>query len=188
TAAREAAATQALTAERERLGGLEATWATEKDVVERILALRSRLREGLGRVEGTASELEDSANEETAQRTAQADAAAVAGTAASLGDAERAALLDELKALQAELADLQGEAPLILPSVDQQAVASVVQDWTGIPVGRMVRNEIETVLNLAGALGKRVIGQDHALEMIAKRIKTSRANLDNPGKPIGVFM
>ena len=84
--------------------------------------------------------------------------------------------------------ELQGEAPLILPSVDEQAVASVVQDWTGVPVGRMVRNEIESVLNLAESLNQRVIGQRHALETIAKRIQTSRAKLDNPNKPIGVFM
>jgi type VI secretion system protein VasG len=72
--------------------------------------------------------------------------------------------------------------------VDYQAVASVVGDWTGIPVGRMARNEMETILNIAAALGERVIGQDHAMEMIAKRIQTSRAGLDNPGKPVGVFM
>lgn len=83
---------------------------------------------------------------------------------------------------------MQGEEPLILPTVDYQAVASVVADWTGIPVGRMARNEIETVLNLDQHLKKRIIGQDHALEMIAKRIQTSRAGLDNPSKPIGVFM
>jgi type VI secretion system protein VasG len=64
----------------------------------------------------------------------------------------------------------------------------VVADWTGIPVGRMQRNEIETVLGLPRLLGQRVIGQDHAMEMIAKRIQTARAGLDNPGKPIGVFM
>jgi type VI secretion system protein VasG len=75
-----------------------------------------------------------------------------------------------------------------LASVDTQAVGSVVQDWTGIPVGRMVKNEIETVLKLADHLEQRIIGQRHALEMIAKRIQTSRAGLDNPGKPIGVFM
>jgi type VI secretion system protein VasG len=77
---------------------------------------------------------------------------------------------------------------LILPTVDEQAVASVVQDWTGIPVGRMVRNELEAVLNLGQVLARRIIGQNHALEMIAKRIRTNRAGLDNPGKPIGVFM
>lgn len=90
--------------------------------------------------------------------------------------------------LQRRLASLQGEDPLILPTVDYQAVASVVADWTGIPVGRMARNEIETVLSLDTHLAKRIIGQDHALRMIAKRIQTSRAGLDNPNKPIGVFM
>ncbi|MBZ9664118.1 type VI secretion system ATPase TssH [Pseudomonas sp. LMG 31766] len=90
--------------------------------------------------------------------------------------------------LQQRLSQLQGEAPLILPTVDYQAVASVVADWTGIPVGRMARNEVETVLNLDSLLAKRIIGQDHALKMIAKRIQTSRAGLDNPSKPIGVFM
>jgi type VI secretion system protein VasG len=67
-------------------------------------------------------------------------------------------------------------------------VASVVGDWPGIPVGRMVKNEIETVLKLAGTLGQRVIGQNHGLEMITRRIQTSRAGLENPNKPIGVFM
>jgi type VI secretion system protein VasG len=102
--------------------------------------------------------------------------------------AERAAWLDELHTAQASLGKLQGEQPLILPTVDQQAVASVVGDWTGIPVGRMVKNEIETVLRLAGTLGQRVLGQSHALEMIARRIQTSRAGIENPNKPIGVFM
>ncbi len=94
----------------------------------------------------------------------------------------------QLVELQQRLSQLQGEAPLILPTVDYQAVASVVADWTGIPVGRMARNEVETVLKLDSLLAKRIIGQDHALKMIAKRIQTSRAGLDNPSKPIGVFM
>jgi type VI secretion system protein VasG len=107
---------------------------------------------------------------------------------AALSDADRAAALDKLHEVQARLTALQGENPLILPTVDYQAVASVVADWTGIPVGRMARNEIETVLKLDRLLGQRVIGQDHAMQMIAKRIQTSRAGLDNPSKPIGVFM
>jgi type VI secretion system protein VasG len=102
--------------------------------------------------------------------------------------AEQAAWLEELHTAQAALAKLQGEQPLILPTVDRQAVASVMGDWTGIPVGRMVKNEIETVLKLAETLGQRVLGQGHALEMIARRIQTSRAGIENPHKPIGVFM
>ncbi|CDG85976.1 type VI secretion system ATPase TssH [Janthinobacterium agaricidamnosum] len=96
--------------------------------------------------------------------------------------------LQELKALQNGLAELQGETPLILASVDAQAVAAVVQDWTGIPVGRMVRNELDNVLRLADTLGQRIIGQRHALDTIARRIQTSRAGLDNPSRPVGVFM
>ncbi len=94
----------------------------------------------------------------------------------------------QLRDVQKRLGELQGESPLILPTVDYQAVAAVVADWTGIPVGRMARNEIETVLKLDQLMAKRIIGQDHALKMIAKRIQTSRAGLDNPSKPIGVFM
>lgn len=101
---------------------------------------------------------------------------------------ERETRLAELRQLQDQLAVQQGESPLVLLTVDDQAVASVVQDWTGIPVGRMVKNEIENVLKLAERLSQRIIGQDHALEVIARRIQTSRAGLDNPGKPIGVFM
>ena len=106
------------------------------------------------------------------------------------GDAaeKRQERLTQLAGLEKELEQMQGEAPLILPGVDEQAVAAVVSDWTGIPVGRMVRNEIETVLGLADLLSKRVIGQAHALELIAKRIQTARAGLENPNKPIGVFL
>ena len=98
------------------------------------------------------------------------------------------ATLEQLKALECEIKNLQGEMPMIHPQVDAQCVAAVVADWTGIPVGRMVRNEIENVLNLAKALGTRIIGQPHALETIARRIQTNRAGLDDPNKPVGVFM
>ena len=97
-------------------------------------------------------------------------------------------MMAELKELMDKLSDIQGESPLILPSVDAQAVASVVADWTGVPVGRMVKNEIEAIMHLADTLEKRVIGQRHALDTIAMRMRTSRARLENPGRPIGVFM
>src|SRR5690242_2521207 len=167
-AEREASAGEKLAVAKARLETLEVNWQVERGLVEKILALRARLRGDAAPVEGTGSALED------------------AGTA--LTDAERATALDELKGLQAQLSELQGESPLILPTVDYVAVGSVVSDWTGIPVGRMVKSELETVMNLASLMGKRVIGQDHAMEMIAKRIQTSRAGLDNPNKPIGVFM
>ncbi|MEH6353792.1 MULTISPECIES: type VI secretion system ATPase TssH [unclassified Pseudomonas] len=151
-----------LSAERERLAELESRWAEEKTLVDELLATRATLRERVGVVDS-----ED---------------------ASEAADNESHALREKLVDLQQRLTALQGETPLILPTVDYQAVASVVADWTGIPVGRMARNELETVLNLDQHLKKRIIGQDHALQMIAKRIQTSRAGLDNPSKPIGVFM
>ncbi|HWG80620.1 MAG TPA: type VI secretion system ATPase TssH [Stellaceae bacterium] len=181
TAQREAQANEKLAAERERLKGLEARWQEEKGLVERILEMRAKLRGTAEPVEGTNSALEKAA---AAAKAAEPDAAA----AGALSGLERERMLSKLHEAQARLAELQGDTPLILPSVDAQAVASVVGDWTGIPVGRMVKNEIETVLKLADTLSQRVIGQRHGLEMIVKRIQTSRAGLDNPNKPIGVFM
>ncbi|KAF0855483.1 type VI secretion system ATPase TssH [Pantoea dispersa] len=99
-----------------------------------------------------------------------------------------AALRDELDATQQQLQQVQGEAPLLFAAVDASVVAAVVADWTGIPLGRMVKNEIDAVLNLADTLNQRVIGQRHGLDLIAKRVRTSRARLDNPNKPVGVFM
>ncbi|MFS2050574.1 type VI secretion system ATPase TssH [Variovorax sp. Varisp41] len=164
---RRAAQVSALLAEsKAQLEVLNARWQEEKGLVDRLLELRAKLRTGNKPVD------------------------APAGTEAAPAEAapDRAALLAELHELQAKIHAVQGESPLILPSVDEQAVASVVADWTGIPVGRMVKNEVEAVLKLADTLNQRVIGQKHGLEMIARRIQTSRARLDNPQKPIGVFM
>jgi type VI secretion system protein VasG len=120
------------------------------------------------------------------ERVQQARAELRRDAGAKGGDAHRST--EALGVAERELAALQGEAPLVLPLVDEQAVAAVVSDWTGIPVGRMVKNEIETVLSLSSLLGRRVIGQDHALDLVAKRIQTARAGLENPSKPIGVFL
>jgi type VI secretion system protein VasG len=175
---REAEAGEQLAAERARLAALETRWNSERELVDQLLALRAKLRAGIRPVEGTGSQLEAQA----------AETAAAEGMTDGDRAAERSAQLAQLKEVQDKLTALQGETPLILPTVDYQAVAAVVGDWTGIPVGRMARNEIETILKVAEHLGQRVIGQDHAMEMIAKRIQTSRAGLDNPSKPIGVFM
>ncbi|AMB84278.1 ClpV1 family T6SS ATPase [Pseudomonas agarici] len=158
TGARQGNSETLLSNERERLAELERRWAEEKDLVDELLATRVELRESVGVVD-----------RET-------------------GTEQAHALREKLVDLQQRLNTLQGETPLILPTVDYQSVACVVADWTGIPLGRMARNELETVLSLDRHLQKRIIGQDHALRMIARRIQTSRAGLDNPSKPIGVFM
>ena len=167
---RREAVSAAKQAEEARLADLSERWDKEKAVVEAILELRAKLREGAQPVDAAGAVIED------------------AETNPPHDHAARVALLAELKARNKELETLQGESPLILPIVDHQAVASVVGDWTGIPVGRMVKDEIDTILHLEDHLAKRVIGQDHAMKMIAKRIQTSRAGLDNPSKPIGVFL
>jgi len=175
-------AQSSLKSEGERLATLEQGWQREKELVAQILELRSQLRAGAVEIEGTGSALEKAAEISAAQEQAQG------ALPAALSPEERSNILVRLRQLQSELSGIQGEDPLILPSVDAQAIGSVVADWTGIPVGRMVQDEIKTVMRLADILAERVIGQRHAHEMIARRIQTSRANLANPTRPIGVFM
>jgi type VI secretion system protein VasG len=181
---RESETIEKLEAERARDAELEERWSKEKELVDTILDIRAKLRkfgdpiiEKEGEEEKTESPKADPAEPVTKD-------AKEAGTADQIN---REDLLKELKKLLEQLDELQGERPLILPCVDAQAVGSVVADWTGIPVGGMVKNEIEVVLNLAQNIRQRVIGQDHALEAIAKRIKTSRAGIENPNKPIAVM-
>lgn len=187
TQERENAALEQLDQERDRLAGLSERWETEKALVEELLQIQQKLK-------GLKSDDEESGTEDEVTEPGEPQAETempdqTKDTAAeSAHEVSTEEMMQRLSELKSELSELQGERPLILPSVDAQAVASVVGDWTGIPVGRMVKNEIETILNLSDTLAKRVIGQDHALQMITRRIQTSRANLDNPNKPIGVFM
>ncbi len=185
---REAEITEKLEAERERLAKLEERWKKEKKLVDAILDIRAKLRKsGEGTIEqAQACEKEASETEEKAEAGGSDEAEPEKSQESEKENREE--LLKELKSLQEQLTELQGETPLILPCVDAQAVGSVVADWTGIPVGGMVKNEIEAVLNLAERLKQRVIGQDHALEAIAKRIKTSRARIENPNRPVGVML
>ena len=162
--------TQALADERSRKERLEARWKSEKALVDRVLAIRAELRQA-----GVPADVGQSPEKDAPPPRLDEGF-------------DRDKLMSEQSGLLAELAQLQGESPMILPTVDQHAVAAVVSDWTGIPTGRMVKDEITTVLGLAKHLSSRVIGQDHALEMLASRVQTARAGLENPDKPIGVFM
>ncbi len=163
--------------EKNKEQALNEKWQQEKEVVDAVLASRRKLRDLLTEQKASALQVAESALNDD-------------GTPVELIDNSQAisAAQKELDEQHNKLKVLQGESPLILPACDEQAVASVVADWTGVPVGKMVNDEINTVLNLADIMKKRVIGQDHGMEMIAKRIQTSRAGLDNPNKPIGVFM
>ena len=145
---------------------LQERYDKEKTLVERVRELRAKL-EGL-------SEL-------------QADGASTNGGAGGPA-ADSKVFRDELAKVDLELTQLQGETPLMQVCVDSHIVGEVISGWTGIPIGRMLKDEIETAMNLESHLGSRVIGQDHALEIISQRIRTSRAGLEDPSKPIGVFM
>ncbi|GAA2871262.1 type VI secretion system protein VasG [Aminobacter niigataensis] len=175
------------------LAAAQARWDKEKQVVAEILELRARLR-------GQGVALDPVAAKAAVEEQPAADAEPVAANddAVQAEPAEPEAVAEEptdpaadlarLKELMAVLAEAQGETPLILLSVDRNAVAAVVQDWTGIPTGRMLSSQTEKALRLAQTLAERVVGQDHAMEMIAKRVQTSRAGLGAPEKPVGVFL
>ncbi|MEI6396368.1 MAG: AAA family ATPase, partial [Verrucomicrobiota bacterium] len=199
-----------LVKEKEALAVLEKHWNEEKELVAKILDLRFKLRAanssagvppasgaGVPPAGGTGVPPVQSAKVSISSpasplavspSTPDTRPSSPAPGNGQLTPEERDKVLAELKQLQQQLKQFQGETPLIFPSVDANAIASVVADWTGIPVGRMVKNEIEQVLGLADILERRVIGQRHALEMVARRVHTSRARLDNPNRPIGVFM
>ena len=142
----------------------EARLATLEARYEKELALVNQIREIRGKLEE----------------------AHAAGTAN--GSAEAAELRGQLAKQNSDLDAMQGETPLIRVCVDQQIIGEVVSGWTGIPVGKMLKDEVGIVLKLEEHLGRRVIGQDHALAAIAQRIRTSRASLDDPNKPVGVFL
>jgi type VI secretion system protein VasG len=163
---------------RRRLELLEA----ERGVVERETQQRYRRDDRLAELDEAIGQARAAVEAVEAKWTAEREAL----------EAVRAARdSDNSEALDAALAaarDAAGDDPMVFGMVDSDAIAAVVGDWTGIPVGRMVKDEIESVLTIGTALKARVIGQDHAMDAIAKRIQTSRAKLDNPAKPVGVFM
>ncbi|MXK61456.1 type VI secretion system ATPase TssH, partial [Burkholderia pseudomallei] len=104
-------------------------------------------------------------------------------------EAENSAMpLERLRELERALTTLQGDAPLVFPEVDEAIVAEIVSDWTGIPVGRMVTDEVAAVRRLPETLEARVIGQSDALRVIGERVQTARAGLTDPKKPLGVFL
>ena len=155
-----------LASAREKLTALRADWEKERALVEEVLALRETIAKSAAPPKAAPSE----------------PASGPDGKPQAKSDGET------LRAKVGELGEIDPEKRMIYAHVDEQAVASVVSDWTGIPVGKMVADEVETVLNLAGILNRRIVGQSHGLQMIARRIETNRAGLDNPSKPIGVFM
>jgi len=167
----------------EKLKILQDRWDKERELVAKIRELRTKLEAGHGKSAPAEAKPENAeAAPAVATETPAADAAPTAteeATALSKAD---------MQALETELSTLQGETGLIRVCVDAQIVGEVLSAWTGIPAGKMLKDEITTVLALQDHLGKRVIGQPHAMEIISQRVQTSRASLDDPNKPVGVFM
>lgn len=190
----------------ERLGRLKTQWGRERELIDQLRDIRTRLEDiALGRAapvsEGT--ELATGAPGDatavrgaTAMNGGQVQAAAV-GAAAAAAESESGTQLKpvavsdlraELERLGEELQEVQGETALMQACVDSQTIADVISGWTGIPVGKMLTDEIQTVLALRDRLEQRVMGQSHALEAIAQRIRTARAGLTDPRRPVGVFL
>ncbi len=182
------------------LAKLNEQWEKEKKLVDEIRTIRQKLE--LTRLDGKLADAVANGGSGKTGSGAEAVAATAETAAAPAGDGDTAAapapeavkpadtefLRSELSRLNAELKEMQGENPLMQPVVNGQSVAEVISGWTGIPIGKMVADEINAVLNLHETLRERVLGQDHALESIAQRIRTSRAGLTDPKRPIGVFL
>jgi type VI secretion system protein VasG len=168
-----AEARRALDEAQRRLAALEAQWQDERTRVDEIRALGKNIE---------ACYLEEKKSQAADDGDGQAE------NRPFKPSAELTALRGELSAKMNALRAIQGESPLMQICVDSQTIAEVVAGWTGIPVGKMLADEIQTVLGLARKLEERVIGQSHALEAIAQRVQTSRANLTDPRRPVGVFL
>ena len=173
-----------------RLSAMRERWDKERDLVGRIREIRTKLEGGTpdsafasAAAPAQATEMPGVASGNGGSSVATAPAAVATQT-----EANPAELRSQLADLEGQLSALQGEAGLIRVCVDAQIVGEVISGWTGIPVGKMMKDEISTILSLQKMLGNRVIGQPFALEVISQRIQTSRASLDDPNKPVGVFM
>lgn len=176
------------------LASLNNRWEEEKKLVETIAGLREKVEAPPAPVAEAAAAPGAAEAEPAEAEAVEAEAVAAAG-----GDADTEArdatagteaedLYKALTEASRNLAALQGENPLVFPIVDMQAVAAIVENWTGIPAGRMKSDAIATILNLEDSLGRRIIGQPHALSAVSEAIRTSRAQLTDPRKPIGVFL
>jgi type VI secretion system protein VasG len=187
----------------EKYQQLKDRWTKELELIKQIREIRSKIesavappkpskkKDAKGNGQAAAPETAAATAAKTPVGAAVGPQAAVAGEAAAAKPPtteELVQLRKDLDAKNAELKTLQGENPLMQVCVDSQTIAEVVSGWTGIPIGKMFTDEIKTVLNLRENLEKRVIGQSHALEALGQRIRTARAGLVDPKRPIGVFL
>ncbi len=154
---------------RERSAALQARWQAEKEAIGRIRKIKADM---------------------DAARTAMADAE-------RRGDLTRAAELRygtlhqlerQLEAENARLATLQAQGRLLKEEVDEEDVAQVVAKWTGIPVTRLLEGEVQKLVSMEERLGRRVVGQEPALQAVANAVRRARSGLADPNRPIGSFL
>jgi type VI secretion system protein VasG len=165
-----------------KLTSLQERWEKERSLVARIRETQSKIEAETNERTTTSAVPLETTNSMEASRAGAPDAVA---DSTEQPNSEYRSLL---ATLEADLSSLQGETGLIRVCVDAHIVGEVISAWTGIPVGKMMKDEISTILSLQSHLSDRVIGQSHAMEIISQRIQTSRAILDDPNKPVGVFM
>lgn len=174
-----------ITTTNEELAKIQEHFEKEQSVVNEITELRSQLAAARELEDGTDSNKNRVSNEELPETE---DDQNPIENSDQISVFNKEDLMKTLSDKSDQHESINTDDRMIYAHVDEQSVASVVSDWTGIPVGKMVKDEVQVILQLSDHLTKRVIGQDHGLEMIARRIETNRAKLDNPNKPIGVFM
>ncbi len=186
--------------EEERLTQLNAQWEREREIVNRIREVRTQLEghvkgKAAGNGSGNGSGNGNAAGVAAAGSGAMGSDGSAATTPAISGGAAMPTLSADVETLRAELTrlneeleEVQGENPLMQATVNSQSIAEVISGWTGIPVGKMLTDEINVVLSLKERLERRVIGQSHALEAVSQRIRTARAGLTDPRRPVGVFL
>lgn len=191
--------TVAKTAEEGRLVTLQSQWENERKIIDEIRGIRGQLEEnakpktqsvsdGNGNKVAAASGATASAGTAPTGVAPTAEQASPTASTAPAAPVDVEALKTRLAQLNEDLKKTQGQDPLMQACVDSQTIADVISGWTGIPVGKMLTDEIQTVLALQDRLQQRVIGQSHALDAIAQRIRTSRAGLTDPRRPVGVFL
>ncbi|CDH33927.1 type VI secretion system ATPase TssH [Xenorhabdus bovienii] len=171
----------------EELVTLEKNWRQQQELVTQIIELRSQLLADSD--ESVAAETTDKTIENAVEETAQDAEEQEAITQDEPEDAaDEQSLIEKLALLNAQLAELQQKQTLVSPHVDKTQIASVIAEWTGVPLNRLSQSELSIVTELPTHLGQSIKGQDVAIQNLHKHLLTARADLRRPGRPLGAFL
>ncbi|HHF2917191.1 TPA: type VI secretion system ATPase TssH [Vibrio diabolicus] len=160
---------------KEELAEQEAQWHKEKEQIQEMIALRSRLHE---LVFGEANEEELAADEDSEQEQ----------DVSPYAEMDEEAVRIAISACQEQLDAIRNGNPLVHFEVGPDEVSHVISDWTGIPMGKMLQDEAETTLKLKESLTQSIKGQEYAIDALSEGIQTAKAGLGNPDAPTGVFL